>query len=193
MNAHETKLAVAALTPESPQDAVLEVMSRVDRLKAETKEIAALLETAVIEWIKANGDLTMGTVRYYVGLDRSVKLIDKVQAVRRIFGALLPVEAEGGWGRFLELTLATAGGDLDQAGEALQASFDKALARFADEALASDGLKAGSVRGLLGEAWGQVFREEAPDGLKEGKAKKERVQKVDTEWEHSRAQTEVKP
>jgi hypothetical protein len=188
MNTHETNLAVAALTPESPQDAVLEAMTRVDRLKAETKEIAALLETAVIEWIKTNGDLTMGTVRFYVGPDRSVKLVDKAQAVRRIFEALLPVGQ--GWGALLEQAVETTQGNVNVAGELLREAFDKALARFADEALASDGLKAGSVRGLLGEAWGQVFQEEAPDGLKEGKAKKERVQKVDTEWERSRARKE---
>lgn len=186
MNTHETKLAVAALTPESPQDAVLEAMARVDRLRAETKEIAALLETAVIEWIKANGDLTMGTVRYYVGPDRSVKLIDKAEAVRRIFGALLPFWPDGGWASLLEQAMESAEGDIDRAGELVGEVVDKALARFADEALAANGLMAGSVRGLLGEAWGQVFREEAPDGLKEGKAKKERVQKVDTEWERSR-------
>lgn len=78
---------VLSLSTDVEMDKVLDVMDKVEAAKAKLKEVSASLESAVIEWIKANGDIEMGTVRWYVGLTKTTKCIDNGKTLEALFEA----------------------------------------------------------------------------------------------------------
>lgn len=65
-----------------------------DRLKQVSNDLGKQLNAAACKFIKANGDIICGTVRYYVGVDKTVKCKD-------VKGTL-------------ELMLSSAEGDMDR-------------------------------------------------------------------------------
>lgn len=84
---------LASLDTTVPVSQVVDVMNAVDAYVRRAKEFKVQLEQAMIEWIKANGDIEIGTVRYYVGTEKETKCVDQREA--------------------LEAFLDAAGGDLD--------------------------------------------------------------------------------
>lgn len=97
----ELKDAINSLTTDLTNDQVCELWARVQQAKNAIKDIDAKLKDAMIEWCEANGDLTIGQTRYYVGTKSTVKCPD-VQAV-------------------LGCVLSQTGGDLDAVGQCLSA------------------------------------------------------------------------
>lgn len=55
------------ITPQTPPDTVAAVINAIDRLKERFKELTDWRERAVTEWVKANGPLTFGPFKWYVG------------------------------------------------------------------------------------------------------------------------------
>lgn len=84
---------LASLDTTVPVSQVVDVMNAVDAYVRRAKEFKVQLEQAMIEWIKANGDIEIGTVRYYVGTEKEAKCTDQRTA--------------------LDLILEASGGDLD--------------------------------------------------------------------------------
>lgn len=75
-NIETIKADVLAIGLDMTPDQVCEVWTRVENAKAAARELGQLLEGAIIEWIEANGDLTIGDQRYYVGTERKVTCTD---------------------------------------------------------------------------------------------------------------------
>lgn len=90
------------LAGEATADDVLTTINVVDRLKALTRELAEKSETAVVEWLKTNGDLEVGEVRYYAGVSKTTKCRDHDGTIQAI--------------------LAAAGGDLGKVAQCLGAN-----------------------------------------------------------------------
>ena len=67
---------IASLSPESPHDDVLDVLQRIAAAKQTINEMELLANDAAIQWIDANGDLVVGDVRYYVGVNKTTKCVD---------------------------------------------------------------------------------------------------------------------
>lgn len=89
-------------TDECTVDDVLGAINFHDRLKQVSKELGEQLEAAAVRFIRAHGDIVCGTVRYYVGVDKTVKCRDvKVT---------------------LDHMLNSAGGDLDRVVNCLSAN-----------------------------------------------------------------------
>lgn len=74
-------------TAEATPEQVLEMMDRMDAVMAHAKEIKDNLNAAVIEWIKANGDLVSGTKRWYVGVKKQTKCRDQKALVEAVLNA----------------------------------------------------------------------------------------------------------
>lgn len=88
---------VLAVTPETDRDQVLELMNRVKAAKELIKQIDQYLTEKLIEYIDANGEITFGDVRYYVGPKKITKCIDVPGAVE----ALL-IASNGDFGKLCE-------------------------------------------------------------------------------------------
>lgn len=81
---------LATLSTDSPKEQVLDVYDRVCLLKSLAKELAQMADAAMVEWIKANGEIEVGDLRYYVGKSKDTKCKD----VRRTMESAL--NATGG-------------------------------------------------------------------------------------------------
>ena len=57
-------------------DQIIAALDAVDTLKETVDMLGELSEAAAIRYIKANGDIEVGTVRYYVGTTRTTKVVD---------------------------------------------------------------------------------------------------------------------
>jgi hypothetical protein len=66
---------------------VQEAITRVDWFMGMAREMKAKLEQALIEYIEANGDITIGTVRYYVGHPKETKCVNVAGAVEALLQA----------------------------------------------------------------------------------------------------------
>ena len=62
-------------TAASPEQCA-EVICMVDAARERLKELQQHLEAALTEHVRANGDLTIGMVRYYIGTEKKTKCRD---------------------------------------------------------------------------------------------------------------------
>lgn len=65
-------------------DAVLETHHALDFMQDRIREMRKSLDARLIEWIEANGAITFGTKRLYVGSKKETKVIDLRQAVEAL-------------------------------------------------------------------------------------------------------------
>lgn len=167
---------VLTLDRETGKEDLLDVMMLADRLAADLKAVRNLLDSVVLDWIKGNGSIQVGDVRYYVGPVTNVKCLQPEHAVQALFRKAAP----GGWDavRILETMLTESGGDLEAAGQALGGYLDQALEIFAGAFLSSGGLKEGAAKKALGEDFLLYFSVSQVDDVKTGKPKQE-VKKAD--------------
>lgn len=68
-------------------DDVLRALDFLKQLKEATAKANADMEAAVIGWINANGDLSDGQVRYYVGPNKTTKCLNVRTTLEAIFEA----------------------------------------------------------------------------------------------------------
>ncbi len=81
----------ASISGELTNDQVLAIYDQLKFYNRETKRLMDLAETAMLEWIKGNGDLVVSpTVRYYAGTSKTTKCVDLPAAVAAL------MEATGG-------------------------------------------------------------------------------------------------
>jgi uncharacterized protein YpmB len=93
-----------AIADNLTNDQVMAIYDRICFYSREIKRIKDLAETAVMEWIKANGDLNAGNgIRYYVGTDKTTKCKDVAATVEAIL-----VAVEGDAKRFTDILSANA-------------------------------------------------------------------------------------
>jgi hypothetical protein len=64
--------AALAISPHSTVDEACDVISRIDAAMERAKELRATLEQVVTEWVKENGPLMFGTIRFYLGTEKKV-------------------------------------------------------------------------------------------------------------------------
>lgn len=94
---------IVALSPESDAEAAANAWLAVEALGRAHREIKAQLERQLIEWIDANGDLTVGEeLRLYVGREKTTKCFDPVAA--------------------LDVIVRTSAGDIEKVGAVLSAN-----------------------------------------------------------------------
>lgn len=68
------KSTVLALPHNATVEQCATIINMVDSAMSRAKDLKHDLELVLIEWIKANGDLTIGPVRYYLGSKKTYKL-----------------------------------------------------------------------------------------------------------------------
>ena len=68
-------------------DDVLRALDFLKQLKEATAKANADMESAVIEWIKVNGDLSDGVCRYYVAPNKTTKCLNVRTTLEAIFEA----------------------------------------------------------------------------------------------------------
>lgn len=94
---------VSALSPDAPVEQLLTVRDRIDAAMQRLREVKQMGDEAAIAWINANGDIEVGTVRYYVGVTKTKKCKDTAATVEAAYEAV-----EGDAGRFAELLSSNA-------------------------------------------------------------------------------------
>lgn len=67
---------VLEISDHSDAQDVCELIDKIDFAKRSMRELDALLKEKLIDWINANGELTIGTKRYYVGSTKKTKPVD---------------------------------------------------------------------------------------------------------------------
>ena len=70
-----TKLreSILAIHNEAEADQVCKAIDKIDAYKRAIKDIDATFKEALIDWINRNGEVTLGTKRYYVGTTKKTK------------------------------------------------------------------------------------------------------------------------
>ena len=79
---------VLAIGPATPIDRVANTIQMVDALMARAKEIKSHLEGVLIGYIEQNGELTIGTIRYYIGAKKTTKCQDVPATVEALLNAV---------------------------------------------------------------------------------------------------------
>jgi len=92
-----------AINDESSAAQVCEAIDRIDAVKRRIKEIEVTFKDALIEWINLNGDIEIGTKRYYVGTTKKVKPRDMIRLCEAAITA-----AEGDFETFADSLSANA-------------------------------------------------------------------------------------
>jgi hypothetical protein len=83
----EARNAILAIDAESTADGVLTYRGLVDSLKEQVRELDALMKEKMAEWMEVNGQISAGTVRYYLGVKKDTKCVDARQTVESVFTA----------------------------------------------------------------------------------------------------------
>lgn len=78
---------VAGLSPDAPVEQVLDVRGRIEAATQRLREVKGMIDDAMMQWIEANGDITYGDIRYYVGVSRDKKCRDNAKAADAILTA----------------------------------------------------------------------------------------------------------
>ena len=81
---------IQKLTTAADADQCAALILKVDRALERMRELKKLLDDALMEWIRANGDLTIGTVRYYVGDETVTTCRNVADAMRTLLELLGP-------------------------------------------------------------------------------------------------------
>lgn len=69
----------------SSEEDLVEIIGRIDALEEDLDKLVKAKKAAMMTWLQANGQLVIGTVRYYLGKKTTVKALD----VKSIFETLL--------------------------------------------------------------------------------------------------------
>lgn len=136
-------LEVARVDTDTDAEAMGDLWQRVEIAKKRMRELSTRLEAAMLEHVTANGDLTVGTLRFYAGKEKTVTCTDKAETLLNLFG--------------------TIGGHF---------TLDKELADAVANVLAAEPFKYGEARKVLGDMFPETFRVETVPDLRTGKAKK---------------------
>lgn len=94
---------VVAIHDEVEAGQVAAIIDKMDAYKRRIKEIDATLKEALIDWINANGELTLGTKRYYVGSTKKTKPVDRIKLTIALIEAV-----QGDFDSFDEMLSANA-------------------------------------------------------------------------------------
>ena len=94
--------AARAITTEADADTVCRAITFRDALKDATRALCDQIEESVIEWIRVNGEVSIGDVRYYVAPNKDTKC-------KSVLGTL-------------RAALEATGGDVDSIAQLLSAS-----------------------------------------------------------------------
>jgi hypothetical protein len=80
--------ALARLDESADVEAVIDLYQRTQVVKRKLREFDQELKAEMVRWIDANGEIEIGTRRFYVGPKRTVKVIDKEAAAESLLEAL---------------------------------------------------------------------------------------------------------
>jgi rubrerythrin len=75
---------IRRISPDMEHELVATAIIGMDDMKRRVRELDAMLEGLLIEWIDANGDIEIGGVRYYVGKASRVKCRDVKATLDRL-------------------------------------------------------------------------------------------------------------
>ena len=81
----ETACELLEIDTESDREDVLRAIDTMALLKDRIKELATDFDTALLDWINANGDLKHETKRWYVATVRKTKCRDKMSTLNALF------------------------------------------------------------------------------------------------------------
>lgn len=94
---------VSSLSPDAPVEQVLAVSDRIDAATQRLREVKEMIKDAMKDFINANGEIEIDTVRWYVGVEKIKKCKDNARTIE------IAYEAVGGDAdRFSELLGANA-------------------------------------------------------------------------------------
>jgi len=86
-NIETIEIDSAQMSTDWPLDDVLEARAMLLNFKARMKEAEATMNANLVEWIEANGDITFGTKRLYVGHPKTTKCKNVGRAMLALFDA----------------------------------------------------------------------------------------------------------
>ncbi|MCR4331803.1 MAG: hypothetical protein NUV34_03740, partial [Sulfuricaulis sp.] len=72
---------------DAPADKVAEMLDWILCLGATVRDAKKQFDEQIISWIQANGDLTIGDKRYYVGPEKTTKSIDNARTLEALLTA----------------------------------------------------------------------------------------------------------
>ena len=101
MKTDDVDTALIRLGDHSSADEVAATLEQVVLLQQKAREFKRLLDEEIISWIKANGDLRLGDIRYYVGRKKRVKVRNGSEAL-----SAMVVAASGDIGTVADLMAA---------------------------------------------------------------------------------------
>jgi hypothetical protein len=133
--------AVITIGPDTPTEVIAEVLNRMSFVKQEAKRIGDLLESQLVERIKATKeDIQIGTVRYYVGQDKKITVRNNAGALQTLF--------------------TICGGDMDRFAGCLSSGW-----------LKNGTVRKLTQEMECPEKWDEIFEATEKDELREGKLK----------------------
>ncbi len=83
----EIQTSIDAITDKADAQIILDLINKVDWIGSRSRELKKELEPKLIAWIEANGDIEVGTVRYYIGNNKKDKCNDLPLTVQALFTA----------------------------------------------------------------------------------------------------------
>jgi hypothetical protein len=92
------------LIPITPTSSIEQIADNLGKLKAlaeRARELKRQFDEQLLEYIEANGDVTIGEVRYYAGYEKETKCVDVSSALLSL------LDATGGSLRYLADTLSS--------------------------------------------------------------------------------------
>lgn len=87
LSIRDAESLVLEVNTDTPREQVVQAIDRIDFLKRTARELDQQLKAALIEWIDANGEITIGESRYYVGSKKAVKCRDAEQTLEALMTA----------------------------------------------------------------------------------------------------------
>ncbi len=93
----DTELAIARIHPGSSPDDVATAINQLDVLGDRVKAAKEMLKDHLTEYVRANGSLEIGTMRYYLGRKKITKCVNVPDTLAALLGAVA-----GDWNRMCE-------------------------------------------------------------------------------------------
>ncbi len=92
----QVETAILAIEPETPIDQVCDAISKLDAIARWCKDQDKILKDRLDPYIRRNGEINLGTDRFYIGESNEMKCEDHRQAMAEIIVAAAKVDPETG-------------------------------------------------------------------------------------------------
>jgi len=102
---------VSRLGANARLERLMDVMDQLTEQARAVKYLKAEFDKKMVEWINANGDITLGDIRYYVGTTKKIKpkvdastiIMDLIETHKGDIAAAIDATVASGWCRYGEV------------------------------------------------------------------------------------------